>query len=145
LFRSALSVWRGSPLSDVHAGPLISMHRVGLRETRRVVLEQRIEADLRLGRHRELLGELSALTDTHRTDENMHAQFMLALYRSGRTTHALQVFRRLRQLLSTELGIEPSPGIMRLLAAIHSADPVLDLGAGTSPVDAGRMDDKEAS
>jgi SARP family transcriptional regulator, regulator of embCAB operon len=127
LFRSALSVWRGSPLSDVRAGPLISMHLVGLRETRRVVLEQRIEADLRLGRHRELLGELSALAWKHRTDENVHAQFMLALYRSGRTPHALRVYRRLMRLLDAELGIEPSPRIQSLVAAIRSADPVLNL------------------
>jgi DNA-binding SARP family transcriptional activator len=147
LYGSALEIWRGPALSDVRAGPLISAHLVGLNETRRGVLDQRIEADLRLGRHRELLGELRALTQAHRTDENAHAQFMLALHRSGRKRHALKVFRRLNRLLSEELGIEPSPRIQSLGWAIRSADPVLDLRpanlAGTGALTRSPADEPE--
>ena len=124
-FRSALSLWRGPVAADVRAGPLISMHQVGLRETRRGVLDQRIEAELRLGLHRELLGELHSLVRARRTDENAHAQFMLALHRSGRSERALRVYRGLDHRLRHKLGIEPSPQIQHLYAAIKSADPLL--------------------
>ncbi|MGW6059474.1 AfsR/SARP family transcriptional regulator, partial [Streptomyces sp. NPDC055189] len=77
-----------------------------------------IEADLRLGRHRELLGELTVLVSRYRTHENLHGQFMLALYRSGRRGEALSVYQRLRQALVRDLGLEPSPELRRLQQAI---------------------------
>ncbi len=126
LFRCALTMWRGPALADVHAGPLSSTHLVELEENRKGILEQRIEADLRLGRHQELLDELGTLTSLHPTHENLHAQFMLALYRSDQRARALAVFRRLRFVLAETLGIEPAPSMQRLYEAILAGDPALD-------------------
>lgn len=126
LFAGALALWRGPALADVQAGPLSSMHLVELKEARMGALEQRIEADLRLGRHQELLDELDMLTLVHPTHENVHAQLMLALYRSGEQRRALAVFRRLRRVLGETLGIEPAPPMQRLHEAILAGDPILD-------------------
>lgn len=133
VLRCALSLWRGSALSDVEPGPLLSIQLGGLEESRLGVLQQRIEADLRLGRHQELLGELSVLTRRQPLHENMHAQFMLALYRSGRQVDALQVFHRIRRVLADELGLSPSPVLQRLHEAMLSADPVLEAPAEAPP------------
>ncbi|MFF5422431.1 AfsR/SARP family transcriptional regulator, partial [Streptomyces misionensis] len=86
-------------------------------------LDQRIEADLRLGRHRELLGELTMLVSRYRTHENLHGQFMLALHRSGRRSEALDVYQRLRSVLVRELGFEPSAGLRRLQRSILMSGP----------------------
>lgn len=126
LFTAALALWRGPAVADVDVGPLSSPHVVELEETRIGVLEQRIEADLRMGRHALLLDELDRLTATHRTHENIHAQFMLALYRSGKRNRAIVVFQRLRALLRESLGIEPAPPMQRLHEAIVKGDPALD-------------------
>lgn len=126
LFAEALALWRGPALADVRVGPLSSVHLVELEEARKGVLEQRIEADLRLGRHHGLLDELDTLTSVHPTHENMHAQLMLALYRSGEQSRALAVFRRLSGVLEETLGIEPAPPMQRLHEAILAGDPILD-------------------
>jgi DNA-binding SARP family transcriptional activator len=126
LFAEALRLWRGPVLADVQAGPLSATHVVELEETRIGVHEQRIEADLRMGRHEQLLDELAALTSTHPTHENMQAQFMLALYRSGKQNRALAVFNRLRALLRESFGLEPAPRMQRLHEAILKGDPALE-------------------
>ncbi|MGE6734173.1 AfsR/SARP family transcriptional regulator, partial [Streptomyces sp. NPDC059900] len=113
LLREALALWSGSALADVRAGVQLEMEVRRLEETRLCALYQRIEADLRLGRHRELLGELTVLVSRYRTHENLHGQFMLALYRSGRRGEALSVYQRLRQALVRDLGLEPSPELRR--------------------------------
>jgi SARP family transcriptional regulator, regulator of embCAB operon len=100
-----------------------------LEETRLCALDQRIEADLRLGRHRELLGELTVLVSRYRTHENLHGQFMLALHRSGRRSEALDVYQRLRNALVRELGLEPSAGLRRMQRSILMAGPEPALGA----------------
>jgi DNA-binding SARP family transcriptional activator len=125
LLSDALAVWRGHVLADVQVGPLSAAHVIELEESRKAVLEQRIEADLRLGRHRELLDELDALTAAHPMHENMHAQYMLALYRSGQPRRALAVYRRLSALLIDALGIEPTPRLRRLGQAILTGEPAL--------------------
>lgn len=130
----ALRVWQGSGLSDVQWGPVIRAHLVGLEEERMSVHEQRISADLRLGRHQELLGELSGLTMKHPTHEHLHAQFMLALYRTGRRTQALEVLQRLRKVLNDELGLEPSHRMRRLHQAILAGDASLDMPECTDAV-----------
>ncbi|SEN18157.1 AfsR/SARP family transcriptional regulator [Actinacidiphila rubida] len=122
----ALTMWKGGALSDVTAGPILRTHLAGLEENRTSVQEQRIDADLRLGRHHELLGELSALTTQYPTHENLHAQFMLALYRSGRRIQALGVVQRLREVLHDELGLEPSPAIRHLHQAILACDAAIE-------------------
>jgi DNA-binding SARP family transcriptional activator len=121
--REALALWTGSALAGVQSGVLLEMHARRLEETRLCALDQRIEADLRLGRHRELLGELTVLVSRYRTHENLHGQFMLALHRSGRRSEALEVYQRLRAALVRELGLEPSAALRRLQRSILMAHP----------------------
>jgi DNA-binding SARP family transcriptional activator len=134
-FTGALRWWRGGqPLVDVHLGSLLRVEVYRLEESRLNVLDRRIDADLRLGRHHELLGELAGLVGTYRTHEGMYAHLMLALYRSGRRGEATLVYRRLHKCLADELGLEPSPVLRRLQRAILEGDPhLLDpRGTGSS-------------
>ncbi|WP_327358767.1 AfsR/SARP family transcriptional regulator [Streptomyces sp. NBC_01304] len=126
--REALDLWTGNALADVQTGPQLEMETRRLEETRLCALDQRIEADLRLGRHRELLGELTVLVRRYRTHETLHGQLMLALHRSGRRSEALDVYQRLRTALVRELGLEPSAGLRRLQRSVLMAgpEPVLD-------------------
>lgn len=124
-FTEALAIWRGRALVDVQTGSLLEVEAHRLEEARLNVLDRRIDADLRLGRHHELLGELAGLVGRYRTHEGMHAHLMLALYRSGRRGEAIDVYRRLRTCLVNELGLEPSPSLRRLQHAILMSDPRL--------------------
>lgn len=117
----ALSLWTGPALTDIQAGSRVDMEVKRLEEARLCVLDQRIEADLRLGRHRELLPELTVLVNRHRMHESLHGQFMLALHRSGRRGEALDVYQRLRTTLVSELGLEPSAALSRLQRSILMA------------------------
>ncbi|MFB8142063.1 AfsR/SARP family transcriptional regulator [Streptomyces parvus] len=130
-FSEALALWRGPALQDVRTGPLSRTHLVELEETRKCVLERRIEADLRVGRHRELLDELAALAVQHPTHENIHAQYMLALHRSGYRPRAVTVHHALSSALRDTLGIEPTPRMQDLYEAIKSGAPELDVPALT--------------
>ncbi|MFJ4378171.1 BTAD domain-containing putative transcriptional regulator [Streptomyces albidoflavus] len=112
--RTALSLWTGPALAGVRSGTVLSLEARRLEETRLCALIQRIDADLRLGHHRSLLSELSVLVGRHPTDETLHAQFMLALHRSGRRPEALQAYQRLRRALVDELGLEPSAALQRM-------------------------------
>lgn len=125
LFTEALSLWRGPALVDVAVGALLEVEARRLDEVRLTILERRIEADLRLGRHHELVGELSALVARNSRHEGLHAQFMLALYRSGRQGEALAVYQRLRTGQVRELGLEPSPALRSLQRSILMSDPAL--------------------
>jgi SARP family transcriptional regulator, regulator of embCAB operon len=122
----ALDLWRGPVLADVRPGRVLDLDVTGLTLARQVAVEQRIEADLALGRHYEVLAELADLTARHRMDEKLHQHYMVALYRTGRRTKALEVYHRLRAGLSTELGLEPSRRAQHLHQAILRADPELD-------------------
>ncbi|MGW4024069.1 AfsR/SARP family transcriptional regulator [Streptomyces sp. NPDC005009] len=121
--RDALSLWTGAAFADVQTGTQLQMEAKRLDESRLCALDQRIEADLRLGRYRELLAELTVLTSRYRTHENLHAQFMLALHRSGRRSEALDVFHRLRGTLVRDLGLEPSARLRRLQQSILMTAP----------------------
>ncbi|MFJ8017102.1 BTAD domain-containing putative transcriptional regulator [Streptomyces sp. NPDC096339] len=121
--REALALWSGPAFADVQGGIQLDMETRRLEETRLCALDQRIEADLRLGRHRELLAELTVLVSQYRTHENLHGQFMLALHRSGRRGEALDVYQRLRATLVRELGLEPSTSLRRLQRSILMAGP----------------------
>nr|AGH68916.1 SARP-like transcriptional regulator [Streptomyces sp. CNH189] len=123
LLREALALWTGPAFADVQTGARLEIEARRLEESRLCALDQRIEADLRLGRHRELLAELTALTSRYRTHENLHAQFMLALHRSGRRGEALDIYHRLRGTLVRDLGLEPSPRLRRLQQSILKATP----------------------
>ncbi|MCN9242388.1 AfsR/SARP family transcriptional regulator [Streptomyces sp. RY43-2] len=127
LLGEALAMWRGPALADVRIGPALRVELLRLEEARRSALEGRITADLRLGRHTEVIGELLALTERFPLQESLHALLMLALYRSGRSWQALETFRKLRASTAQELGIEPSLRVQRLHRAILAADPRLDL------------------
>ncbi|MEV7978780.1 AfsR/SARP family transcriptional regulator [Streptomyces sp. NPDC086519] len=119
--RQALDLWSGPPFADVPTGAHLGMEARRLEESRLCALDLRVEADLRLGRHRELLPELTVLTSRYPSHENLHAQFMLALYRSGRRGEALLVYQRLRTLLVRDLGLEPSARLRRLQQSILTA------------------------
>jgi DNA-binding SARP family transcriptional activator len=121
---AALALWRGEPAADV---PGVSGH-AGVRqllESRLQAVEGRIEADLELGRHREVIGELRTLTAQNPLREAFHGQLMLALYRADRQAEALDAFQGLRRTLVGELGVEPSPSVQKLHRRILNADPEL--------------------
>lgn len=123
----ALALWQGPALVDVPVGRVLSMEVLALEEARSRALELRIEADLLLGRHTALVGELRVLTAQHPLHEGHCAQLMLALYRSGHPWRALEVFQQLRTGLTQELGVEPSPRIQRLHRQILAGEPSLEL------------------
>ncbi|WP_405577957.1 BTAD domain-containing putative transcriptional regulator [Streptomyces sp. NBC_01190] len=129
-FRQALELWQGPALVDVGVGPILEIEVMRLEASRLVTVARRIDADLRLGRHIELLPELTDLIARHPQDEGLHSQAMLALYRSGRQAAALDLYRRLRMRLIDELGVEPSPPLRRLHQAMLKVDPALDVAAG---------------
>ncbi|MFI0241469.1 BTAD domain-containing putative transcriptional regulator [Streptomyces sp. NPDC016845] len=119
--REALDLWTGTAFAGVQLGSQLSMEVRRLEESRLCALDQRIKVDLRLGRHRELLAELTVLVSRYRTHENLHAQFMIALYRSGRRGEALGIYRQLRTTLVQELGLEPSARLIRLHKSLLAA------------------------
>ncbi|GAA3030101.1 AfsR/SARP family transcriptional regulator [Actinokineospora globicatena] len=124
LLHGALALWRGPALSDVRVGRLLEAHVTTMEQERLSVLEQRIDADLRLGRHLGVLGELAGLTRELPLHENLHAQYMVALYQAGRRYQALEVFRQLRQALADELGLSPTGWVERVHRAILTSDEV---------------------
>src|SRR5215207_6526397 len=128
LLRQALALWRGPALADVAASADVAWPElVGVEELQVASTEARIEAELALGRHHELVAELEALVRLYPLREHLHGQLMLALYRSGRQADALAAYRAARKVLVDELGIEPSVGLQRLEQAILAQDPALDL------------------
>jgi DNA-binding SARP family transcriptional activator/Flp pilus assembly protein TadD len=124
--RAALALWRGEPLADVESELLALREVPRLVELRLQALETRIEADLHLGRHSEVTGELRHLAAVHPLREHLHALLMLALYRDGRQAEALAVYQAARQFLLEELGAEPGPELRNVHQQILAADPTLD-------------------
>ena len=144
LLRQALALWRGPALADLANEPFAQAEILRLEELRLAALEHRFEADLALGRHGELVGELEALVREHPLRERLRGQLMRALYGAGRQAHALAAYRETRTLLVEELGIEPSAELQDLEKAILRQDPglapasVADAGASVSPAAAHR-------
>ncbi|MFF0728749.1 BTAD domain-containing putative transcriptional regulator [Streptomyces sp. NPDC004134] len=128
LLSAALDVWEGAPLAGL-PGPLAEAERSRLAEVRLAALEARLDADVRLGRHREVIAELTALTAEHPLREQLCALLILALYRSGRQAEALAAYRRTRGTLVAELGIEPGTALRELHDRILTADASLDVPA----------------
>jgi DNA-binding SARP family transcriptional activator/tetratricopeptide (TPR) repeat protein len=126
-FRDTLAQWRGPALGGVTSHGLLAV-AAGLEEQRLAPLERRTQAELRRGRHGDLVGELTRLVADHPLRERLHAQLMLALHRTGRNADALHAYRVARETLTRELGIEPGSELQRLEQRIRSADP--SLGAG---------------
>jgi DNA-binding SARP family transcriptional activator/serine/threonine protein kinase len=128
--REALALWRGHPYADVECHGALDAEIARLEELRLAALERRVEADLDLGRHRELIGELEALTAAHPYRESLRAHQAVALYRAGRQRDALTVVERTRRALAEELGIDPSPQLQVLERRILTQDPTLTPDAG---------------
>ena len=131
-FEEALGVWRGQPLSGVSTNSVLAGERARLEEERLAAVIEGIELDLELGRHGELLGQLDALVIAHPFKERLVELLMLALYRCGRQTDALEVYTRSRRRLGAELGLDPSLQLRRLEEAILRQDPSLEAGIGES-------------
>ena len=131
LWSRALGLWRGRPLDGMELGPVAEAELADLTERRLTVLEDWARAELTLGHHTDLVSVLGPAIAEQPLRERLHELAMLALYRTGRQSEALDVFRRLRQRLVTELGIEPSPPLQRLQRQILAGDPALDPPAPT--------------
>jgi predicted ATPase/DNA-binding SARP family transcriptional activator len=125
VLREALGLWRGPPLSDFRYDTFTQAAVIQLEELRLACLEERIGADLALGRHTELVGELESLVDEHPLRERPRGQLMLALYRARRQAEALEVYQSFRRLVAEGLGIEPSAELRKLQTAILRQDSFL--------------------
>ena len=136
LMREALALWRGHALVDLRFEAQSDREAERLNDMRLAALLERIDADLAVGRHAQLVGELEALIAEHPLQERPRAQVMLALYRSGRQAEALEVYRATRRLLADELGLEPSQELERLERLILTHDAELDLPRVETPVPA---------
>jgi predicted ATPase/DNA-binding SARP family transcriptional activator len=120
--RQALELWRGAPYADVADRGFAGHEAARLEELRAVATEERIEADLALARHHDLIGELTALSAAEPQRERLYAQLMLALYRAGRQTEALETYHRARRALRDSAGLEPGPQLRELERAILAHD-----------------------
>ena len=125
--RDALSLWRGPPLEDLAHDPFARSEITRLEEERSAALEARVHADLAAGRHAELLGELRQLVAAAPVRERLAGHLMLALYRCGRQSEALDVFARTRATLSGEFGLEPGPELRELQRDILEQAASLDV------------------
>jgi DNA-binding SARP family transcriptional activator len=123
--REALALWRGSPLADFAYAPFAQAAIARLEDLRLAATELRVEAELRLGRHARLVGELQALVRAYPLRERPCAQLMLALYRDGRQAEALETYRAARRRLVDEVGLEPGPDLQELERQILAQDPAL--------------------
>jgi DNA-binding SARP family transcriptional activator len=123
--RGALALWRGPVLADVAYEPFAQGAIARLEELRLAVLEERIEADLALARHADLVGEMEALVADHPLRERLRAQLMLALYRSDRQAEALESYQQARRVLTEGLGLEPSQALKDLQRGILAQEPSL--------------------
>lgn len=128
----ALALWRGEPLAELAYEPFAELEIARLSEMRLALIEEWAEAELAIGRHSDLVGQLEELVQKHPLRERLRAQLMLALYRSGRQADALEAYQVGRKRLVEELGVEPSPLLRQTQAAIlrQEASPPT---AGTTP------------
>jgi YVTN family beta-propeller protein len=133
LLREALDLWRDVPLADLDGEVFADAARHHLEELRVGALEERIDADLSLGRHAALVAELDELVREHPYRERLRAQQMLALYRSGRQADALAAYRAAREASVEGLGLEPGPELRALERAMLDQDPALAAPGPPSP------------
>jgi DNA-binding SARP family transcriptional activator len=124
--RDALALWHGPPLADFTYEPFAQAEIARLEETRLASVEDRIDADLGLGRHDQLVAELERLVREYPGRERLRGQLMLSLYRAGRQADALECYRIGRRAMIDELGLEPGRALQDLEAAILGQDPALD-------------------
>ncbi|MBP2706257.1 winged helix-turn-helix domain-containing protein [Microbispora sp. RL4-1S] len=138
LMRAALNLWRGPAFAEFGDCELVAAEARRLEELRLTVHERLAEAELALGRHAEVAAGLADLTREQPYRESMVAQLMVALYRSGRQVEALETYRRTRDLLNAQLGIEPGPALQRLHQAMLRGDEDLLPAPGSAPGSAAR-------
>lgn len=125
-FRAVLAMRRGPVLADIAAGPVLEPTLARITQSCHAATEQLMDCELRLGRHLDVLDELSELVARDRLHEGLHARFMVALYRSGRRGTAIETYERLRLALAAELGLDPTPALRRLHLAVLQDDPMLE-------------------
>lgn len=126
LWTGSLSLWQGSiAYANIDDVALVTAERHRLHEHRSTVREERLAAELDLGRYDATIGDLTNIATEHPYRERMHGLIMIALYRIGRQAEALATYRDLRERLATELGIDPTPVLQRLHQQILNHDPVL--------------------
>ena len=125
--REALALWRGDALADVASEPFAAAEIRRLDDLRLRAAERAIDLDLAAGRHADVIGELERLTTAEPLREHLHAQRMLALYRSGRQAEALAAYRDARSALVEQIGVEPGAELRRLQDSILAQDPALDV------------------
>lgn len=130
LLSRARAMWTGPVLADVCQGPVLRRYAASLEEKRNLAQELSLSADMRLGRHRELVPELKSLVMANPFHEWLHAQLMIALQRSGRRAEALAAFHDARRLLNEQLGIEPSGDLQRIHQDILKEDVLAPWTAG---------------
>jgi DNA-binding SARP family transcriptional activator len=141
--RDALALWRGPSLADFAFNSFAQVEIARLEELRLEATEERIEADLAIGRHRSVVGELDALVAEFPLRERLRGLFMLGLYRSGRQAEALQAYQDARHALVEQLGIEPGRSLRDLEQAILRQDPALDVVAQPRPAEPAESDAPE--
>ena len=135
MLREALALWRGPPLADLAYEPFAHVEIARLDELRTTAHEELVDAELELGHHAQVVGELEALVAENPWRERLRGQLMLALYRSGRQAEALQAYAQARETLIEELGIEPSEELQRLEQSILRHDPELELPKAPTEAD----------
>jgi DNA-binding SARP family transcriptional activator/tetratricopeptide (TPR) repeat protein len=121
----ALALWRGEPLDGVSGSEVLDRVRAGLDQERLAVTEEWVEHELELGRHREVVGELTALCADHPYQEKLVGLLMLALHRCGRQAEALRRYEECRRLLADTLGVDPGDDLRTLYERILRSDPAL--------------------
>jgi DNA-binding SARP family transcriptional activator len=132
---AAVALWRGPALADFRDMPAFAGIRRLLDEKRVYAHERRLQLELSLGRHHELIWELYSLTEAHPTWEAIYGYLMISLYRSGRTADALRTFDRIREILVEELGLEPGPQLQHIQRSILARDSWLESGANRGLAD----------
>jgi YVTN family beta-propeller protein len=134
LLGEALALWRGPALADFAYESFAQAEIGRLEEARIAALEDRIDAELALGNHARLIGELEALCREHPNRERLQRQLVLALYRSGRQSDALESYRNAKRRLVEELGLEPGPELQELERAILTQDPAIEAPPRQGPL-----------
>jgi DNA-binding SARP family transcriptional activator len=122
MLRDALSLWTGPALANVSLGSELEAKAVALEEQRIHALQLRIQADMEMGRHRELIGELRLLTASYPLNEWLSSRLIAALAHSGRRSEALHEYQKVRTVLRNELGLDPSPDLQRVQRDVLATD-----------------------